>query len=347
MKTRLLMTLALALAIASHPARACTTFCFEDALVFGKNYDWGVEGGLVLVNKRGVSKQAFVEGNPLAWTSRHGSVTFNQYGREFPCGGINEKGLVIELMWLDDTVYPAPDERPAVPTLQWIQYQLDNAATVDDVVNSDRGVRISGESARIHFLVADARGHTAAVEFLGGEMVVHRGADMPYRALTNDTYAKSAAYARAFDEVTREISRSSLDRFAVAAKTVQQGPDGGVSPVEAAFGLLARVAQGEFTQWSIVYDIAARRVHFRTRVQPVVRWIDLDRLDFACTTPVRMIDIHTPFTGDVTPRLANYAVDANRALVGDSFAKTEFLRDIPSEMLDRLARFPDGMRCAP
>jgi choloylglycine hydrolase len=26
------------------------------------------------------------------WTSRYGSITFNQYGREFPSGGINEKG---------------------------------------------------------------------------------------------------------------------------------------------------------------------------------------------------------------------------------------------------------------
>jgi penicillin V acylase-like amidase (Ntn superfamily) len=28
-------------------------------------------------------------------------VTFNQYGRNFPSGGMNEAGLVIELMWLE------------------------------------------------------------------------------------------------------------------------------------------------------------------------------------------------------------------------------------------------------
>ena len=69
---------------------------------------------------------------PFTWTSRFGSLTFNQYGREFPSGGINEKGLVVELMWLDDTRYPAPDGRGELPTLQWIQYQLDTAANVDD-----------------------------------------------------------------------------------------------------------------------------------------------------------------------------------------------------------------------
>jgi len=76
-----------------HPSRACTTFCYQDggALVFGKNYDWNVEDGLVVVNKRGVVKTAMIERGPATWTSKYGSVTFNQYGREFPSGGINER----------------------------------------------------------------------------------------------------------------------------------------------------------------------------------------------------------------------------------------------------------------
>lgn len=329
------------------PSRACTTFCFEEALVFGKNYDWNVDDGLVIVNQRGVAKRAFVESRPLEWTSRYGSVTFNQYGREFPSGGINEKGLVIELMWLDDTEYPAPDARGALPTLQWIQYQLDNAATVDDVIASDRTTRIQGASAKIHFLVADAAGSTAAVEYLDGKMVTHRGKSMPYRALTNDTYERSAAYARSFNRVTREISTSSLDRFAVAAHAAEAGPAAGVPPVDAAFEVLSRVAQGEYTQWSIVYDIRAMRVHFRTHAHPTVRWIDLAKLDFDCATPVRMLDMSATLAGDVTARLEDYSRDANRALIGAAYAKTEFLRNVPAARLDALASFPDGSRCAP
>jgi choloylglycine hydrolase len=330
-----------------HVARACTTFCFEDVLIFGKNYDWNVDDGLVMVNKRGVLKQAAIEKGPAEWTSRYGSVSFNQYGREFPSGGINEKGLVVELMWLDDTTYPRPDRRGGLTTLQWIQYQLDTAATVEDVVASDQVVRIQGATARIHFLVADAQGEVAAVEYLDGKMVVHRGDDLPYRALTNDTYQRSAEYAKKFNDVTREMSRSSLDRFALAAMTVDQGPAEGVAPVDAAFALLARVAQGEFTQWSIVYDIGARRAYFRTRTCPEVRWIDLGPLDFSCSTPVRVIDINTQLAGDVTSRLAEYTLDANRALVGASFSQTEFLRKVPAETLDQVARFPDQLRCAP
>ncbi len=49
----------LALVLAAMPAAetdACTTFCLKRGpqAVFGKNYDWSVGDGLVMVNKRGV-----------------------------------------------------------------------------------------------------------------------------------------------------------------------------------------------------------------------------------------------------------------------------------------------------
>ena len=36
------------------------------------------------------------KGTPASWVSKYGSVTFNQYGRELPTGGMNEAGLVVE-----------------------------------------------------------------------------------------------------------------------------------------------------------------------------------------------------------------------------------------------------------
>ena len=63
-------------------AAACTTFCYADGgtLVFGRNYDWNIGDGMVLVNKRSVTKRALVDPAPAAWTSKYGSITFNQYG---------------------------------------------------------------------------------------------------------------------------------------------------------------------------------------------------------------------------------------------------------------------------
>ena len=110
------------------------------------------------------------------------------------------------------------DSRAALPTLQWIQYQLDNAGTIDDVIESDATVRIApAGSAKIHFLVADARGGVATIEFIDGKLAARRGEDLPYPVLTNDTYERSLTYARA-QSVPRLQSTSSLDRFARAAR---------------------------------------------------------------------------------------------------------------------------------
>jgi choloylglycine hydrolase len=95
MNTRILVSMLAvsAIAVLANPAEGCSTFCLAGAgPVFGKNYDWDVADGLVIVNKRGVAKTAMTNDNPAKWTSKYGSVTFNQYGREMPCGGINEAG---------------------------------------------------------------------------------------------------------------------------------------------------------------------------------------------------------------------------------------------------------------
>jgi choloylglycine hydrolase len=95
------------------PAGACTAFCLDEAGIVAKNYDWSLGDGRLLVNKRGVRKFFSLTGEPAlgAWVSRYGSVTFNQYGQDLPQGGMNEAGLVVEILWLDDTTYPEPDDR--------------------------------------------------------------------------------------------------------------------------------------------------------------------------------------------------------------------------------------------
>src|SRR5690349_16412256 len=129
---------------------ACTTFFINrnGQMVFGRNYDWITGNGMICTNQKGLFKTSDKarEGETISWVSQHGSITFNQYGKEFPTGGMNERGLVVELMWLDGTKYPAPDNRPSLGVLQWIQYHLDNCATVEDLINADQNIRISDDT---------------------------------------------------------------------------------------------------------------------------------------------------------------------------------------------------------
>ncbi len=173
----------------------CTTFVLRQGnhIVFGRNLDWNIDYGLVCVNPNGLRKTPLQLQPSLFWNAKYGSITFNQYGREAPMDGMNQSGLVVAQMWLDATSYPVPDSRPPVPVLSWIQYQLDNCATVEEVIRTDAGIRISTGSTPVHFLVADRTGDAAVIEFLAGRMVVHRGDTLPVRALTNSTYDESTA----------------------------------------------------------------------------------------------------------------------------------------------------------
>lgn len=348
MRTKWCLLIAGAALAVANDARACTSFCFEHngTRVFGKNYDWSVGDGLAVVNKRGVAKTAFTAENPATWTSRYGSITFNQYGREFPSGGINEKGLVVELMWLDETMYPEPDRRRALPTLQWIQYQLDTAASVDDVAASDAKVRIADAgSARIHFLIADAAGAVATFEYINGKTTMHRGGELPYPVLTNDMYQVSVTYVRDLD-AAKPLTGSSLDRFARAARGLPAGKENR-DAVDEAFALLDDVAQADYTQWSIVYDIGEKRAYFRTRLHRDIRFLDVDAFDLSCATPVRIVDLNASFKGDASKHLVDYSTAANLKLVRAACSETEFLRETPPEEVDALARYPEQTACKP
>lgn len=334
------------------PARPCSTFCFsvDGALVFGRNYDWKVAEGLVVVNRRNVSKTATVRDNPASWTSKYGSVTFNQYGCGFPHGGMNETGLVVEQMWLDGTEHPAADSRGAVGSLQWIQYQLDNCSSVAEVLASDRQLRIAPGATPLHYLVCDATGQCATVEFLDGRMVAHTGEALPFKVLTNDTYAESVAYLARFKGFggSTEIpgTPGSLERFARAAELTRDPaalPQR--TPAEKAFAVLAAVAQERFTQWSIVYEIGERRISFLTQRNPAVRTLDLTALDFSCRQPVSLLDIHAPGRGDVLEKFKPYTTEQNRALVWAAYKKTEFTAGIADEVLEEIARYPEAAVC--
>src|SRR5215217_5618725 len=87
-------------------AYPCTTLCLvrDGEVLYGRNYDFEIGQGFVMTNRRGVLKTSAA--GTLHWMSRYGSATFNQWGREFPMDGMNEAGLVVALMWLDETVYP-------------------------------------------------------------------------------------------------------------------------------------------------------------------------------------------------------------------------------------------------
>jgi choloylglycine hydrolase len=337
--TLLLPVAALLLASGPRPADACTTFMLERGgeRVVGKSYDWYMGQGLVIVNKRGVAKQSLPAkpgDRPAQWLSRHASVTFNQYGREFPAGGMNDAGLVVEVMWLDSSQYERPDRRPTLNELQWIQYQLDSFTTVAEMTAAAPGLRVSPVYALVHYLACDKSGACAAFEHVGGKQVVTPGA----RALTNHSYAESAAWAA--KQAQPPVGAGSLPRFARAARQAAKPPTG--DPVVAAFGVLDGVRWSE-SQWNIVYDPVRLRVSFRTRVSRGIKTLELGKLDASCAKAAMVVDIDTDASGDVAGRLRPYDEATNRALIERSVRR---IRDqIPPGAVDMMVGYPSALAC--
>ncbi len=358
------------IALVQMDAEACTTFQLRHnhQVLVGKNYDWMVEDGLVIVNKRGVSKIAFEStddstglGTPAVWTSKYGSITFTQYGRELSPGGMNEAGLVVESMGLfrntPNRKYPDPDDRVSILASQWRQYQLDNCASVKEVIDSDSRLRIRPRKGiHTHFIVSDQAGHCATIEFLDGQMVCHTGASLPYRALTNNTYKLSLDYLEK-DRIPEPDMFKSIERFIRAATMVDKyNPERSPSPVDYAFEILTSVSWSidrewkgtpytSNTRWSIVYDQNNRRIHFRTHGNPNIRVIDMASFDFSCQTPVQILDITANLSGDVSNRFVDYTRQGNRALIENAFAKTVFFPRYSARALDVLANYPETFVC--
>ncbi|MEE4272218.1 MAG: linear amide C-N hydrolase [Thermoanaerobaculales bacterium] len=332
------------------PADACTSFLIKhpDGPLMAKNYDWDVADGFLVVNPRSLSKTALVaEGlTPVRWSSRYGSVTFNQYGREFPLGGMNEVGLAMEVLWLDGTEYPDAAGRRSIGTLQWVQYCLDSYRSVDDVVASASELAISG-TASVHFLACDATANCAVIEFLDGTLVSRSERTLPLPVLTNNTFAESLDYLNLTlgygGEPVEPKGTGSLARFARAANGSHRArTTPGGNRINDAFAVLADVAQPDSTQWSIVYDLRGRTVHYRTAANPKTRTFTMRGVDLECSGHTVVADLLADGEGPAV--MKPFSGEANRAVIEAAFA-AEALKAPAPEVIDAMATYSDHVRC--
>jgi penicillin V acylase-like amidase (Ntn superfamily) len=332
---------------------ACTSFCLatEGDCTFGVNLDRSSDEGLMYVNKRNVSKIGWEKntvGDSARWTSAYGSVTFNIMGYNLPYAGMNEAGLMISTLGLNESRAPAPDDRFPLLSPLWVQYQLDNYSTVDEVIASDSQVRITMNAPMNppppvdHFLVCDKRGECATIEFLDGKMVYHTGNTLPVAVLTNALYEESVKAWQ--DGKLTDDPDGSLIRFGTTADRVT-----GVQAlhhdraVEYAFETLQYVSHPFLTVWSLVFDPENLRAHFRTKRSHELRYVDLSTLDFSCRTPVKMVDINEKLSGDIRNHLMPYSHDASLDHLAKALANLGM--NTPRDDLETGLREQENFQC--
>ncbi|MFC4304354.1 linear amide C-N hydrolase [Cohnella boryungensis] len=344
----------------------CTTFTLQnnESILLGQNYDFYYGHGLIVVSKRDLLKDSLREDGKkgVTWTSKYGSVTFTQFGRELPSSGMNERGLAIAMMYHEDGQYPEADNRPALNELQWIQYQLDQYASVEEVVNNLDHIRLEKSMYELHYTVSDASGHTVIIEFIAGKPQVIK--DAQYFTVTNTSFDKSLQYANKFKGTSiSKLSKrvNSLDRFTLAYRIVENKSLQYVSsqiPIKEAFTVLEEVSvkpsfgsiwrwvghkiPPTFTYWSIVFDMKNLTIHYRDYRNKAIRSIELKNFNFSKVEPVLSLQLDNQLRGGIESDFKPYTAQDNERIIRISYKPITDIFPIEDQL--ELAKYPDTFK---
>jgi hypothetical protein len=272
---------------------------------------------MIFINKRGVFKtgrsysEMFLDeprhvASDLSWISRYGSITFSIYGRDFPDGGVNEAGMYIWEMGMVGTQYPESPGLPRLLKMNWMQYVLDNCGTIEEALGAAHDIQLEGW--QWHFFLGDGQGHCATLEFIDGEVRVHRGQDMPVPALFNQPYDREVEYMRLFkgfggqyepDFSVRLDAR--VPRFVRAAVMLRDFDPARQDALEYSKSLLYEVGNKPY-KWGILIDVVRGLIHFNTESNQVWKYFSYRDIDFSNDTPVMALNIDQQTGGDVSAR---------------------------------------------
>ncbi len=213
--------------------------------IFGRNFDW--DDCTVLIIKTvptdgyvsiSTANAEFlgVSGDPQNIADR-----FVYLGSTYaPLDGMNEKGLCVAVLALDDTWQTRQDTGKAgITTTTAIRMLLDQAATVDEALELLKQYDMcSSAELGYHFALADATGQAVVVEYIDNIMYVTEETAATNHILTSMPY---------HDDGKDEWSAYRYDTL----KDLLAQADG-IMDVDQVKEALTRVSSS--TQWSIVYD---------------------------------------------------------------------------------------------
>ncbi len=242
------------------PDWACSLFTVlldEEHLLFGRNFDWRFSPALLLftnppdgyasvsmvdIEYLGFEGQSVFSLTELTLEERQGLLD----APFMPFDGMNEHGLAIGMAAVPGSEVPIDPEKETTGSIAIIREMLDHARTVEEALAIMKGYNIVfGSGPSIHYLIADANGESALVEFYAGEMRTI-SSDRPWHSATNFTLSAvdnpEDGNCWRYNKINSQLEET-LGRL----------------DTKAAMELLSAVAQ-ENTQWSVIYDMAGREV---------------------------------------------------------------------------------------
>lgn len=337
---------------------ACTASFVKERGFFLKSYDWHDGNGELYFNPRNHERSAFPhegqsktaddpQGIALSWISKYASVSFNQYGRGFPNGGMNERGLAIEVLWLEESEAPPKDHRPYVNELEWVQYVLDSCSHVAEVLKEIDHVRVSPIHAKLHYLFCDQEGECGALEFINGERRLS-SKDSGVFTLTNHSYEESNTYRSRLNNrpAASSVGRGSLDRF-VSAWHISN--DASIHTLEEGLQRLDQVKIEGDTKWQIAYQLNRLELIFRVGDSSNLRMVSLPRLlDMSKQKDKRAPPCSSVMTysllgkheGELSAHFHSPSIRSERKRLRERFSKLNLPGDLADKMASHSANCP-------
>ncbi|MDD4356445.1 MAG: linear amide C-N hydrolase [Smithellaceae bacterium] len=315
---------------------ACTRLVYqgpESTIITARSMDWKDEipAGMWIF-PRGMQRNGEVGPNSIKWKSRYGSLVISSFENS-TVDGMNEKGLVANLLWLTESEYPPYDRKQKGLTIAaWAQYVLDNFTSVKEVVDELRKEKfmvfsdvIPGTDmlSTLHLSISDANGDNAIFEYIGGKLVINH--DRTYNVMTNSpVFSKQLALNDYWSGIPGTImlpgTNRAADRFVRASyyiKNIRQTSDARMA-VAGVFSVIRNcsVPYGistkdqpniSSTRWRAVSDQKNLVYYFENVLTPNVFWVNLKKIDFSEKAPVKKLSLEKNeiYAGDALDSFKN------------------------------------------
>jgi len=284
-------------------------------IITARSMDWKDEIPANLwLFPRGMRRHGSAGPGSVSWVSKYGSIVASAFDIS-STDGMNEKGLVANLLWLAESHYPDYGPNDSVLSVAaWVQYVLDNFATVDEavkvlcvepfkVVSAD--IPGTGRFATLHLSVSDATGDNAIFEYIDGNLVIHH--DRSHTVMTNSpTFEKQLALNEYWKQIGGLImlpgTNRAADRFVRAAFYIDAIPktsDPGLAfasvlsvirNASVPFGISsAEEPNISSTRWRSVSDQKHLSYYFETVHAPNTIRVNLNDIDLGENQTVRKL----------------------------------------------------------
>ncbi|EOR28294.1 linear amide C-N hydrolase [Elizabethkingia meningoseptica] len=318
---------------------ACTRVVYKgpnNTVITARSMDFSIEIPANLwLFPRGMVHDGKTGLNTINWTSKYGSIVTSSWDMA-TSDGMNEKGLVANLLWLASSQYPEFSKdgkgKKGLSISLWAQYALDNFATVAEAVEYLKREEFvvvtdyipgTDKFTTIHLSLSDAKGDNAIFEYINGKLVIHH--DPSYTVMTNDpVFEEQLAINEYWKGIPGNIflpgTNRAADRFVRASYYINAIPqtDDTRIAVASAFSVIRQCSvpygistEGfpnlSTTRWRTVSDQKNKVYYFEDALSPNAIWIDMKKIDFSKTASIKKLplDKNQIYAGESSDKFIN------------------------------------------